>query len=208
MNVISVAIVDDHRVVSSSLKTYLESFPDIRVVGIATTGEELLEHAIAWQPDVVLQDLLLPGGMDGAETTRRLRELAPSVRVVALTASLDEARMIAALRAGAAGYVRKDADPETLLAAVRAVAKGKTYVDPSAPRQATVPADQLTAREAEVLRRVALGWSNRDIGDALCISEETVKSHVAKVLAKLQVENRTQSIVQALKRGLVSLDEL
>jgi DNA-binding NarL/FixJ family response regulator len=124
---------------------------------------------------------------------------------------MDEARMMGVLRAGAAGYVRKDADPETLLAAVRAVARGRTYIDPAISRQmlqAAGSAEVLTARETEVLRRVALGLSNKDIAAALAVGEETVKTHVTHVLAKLQVENRAQAIVQALKRGLVSLDEL
>lgn len=135
MDQVAIAIVDDHRVVSASLKAYLESFPDLRVVGAATTGEEMLRHLGDWQPAVVLQDLLLPGGMDGIETTRRILERKPSVRVIGLTASLDEARMMGVLRAGAVGYVRKDADPEVLLAAVRAVARGRTYIDPAVARQ-------------------------------------------------------------------------
>jgi len=211
MNVITVVLVDDHRVVTRSLKSYLESFPDFRVVGTAASGEELLEHLAAWQPHVVVQDLLLPGGIDGIETTRRVLERMPSARVVALTASMDEARMMAVLRAGAAGYIRKDAEPETLLAAIRAVAKGKTYIDPSLVRrvaEASLPHEDLTPREREVLRQLALGRSNKDIADALAISEETVKTHVGHVLAKLQVENRAQAIVQALKRSLVSLEEL
>jgi len=211
MNVITVVLVDDHRVVTRSLKSYLESFPDFRVVGTAASGEELLEHLAAWQPHVVVQDLLLPGGIDGIETTRRVLERMPSVRVVALTASMDEARMMAVLRAGAAGYIRKDAEPETLLAAIRAVAKGKTYIDPSLVRrvaEASLPHEDLTPREREVLRHLALGRSNKDIADALAISEETVKTHVGHVLAKLQVENRAQAIVQALKRSLVSLEDL
>ncbi len=211
MTRISIALVDDHRVVTASLKAYLESFPDVRVVGVAASGEELLAHLDEWKPQIVLQDLLLPGGMDGVEATRRIVERAPSVRVIALTASMDEARMMGVLRAGATGYVRKDAEPELLLAAVRAVAAGKTFIDPSVARQvldAARSGDDLTVRESEVLRRVVQGRSNKEIAEALCISEETVKSHVAKVLAKLQVENRAQAIVQALKRGLVSLDEL
>ena len=111
MSVIHIVLVDDHRVVTRSLKAYLESFPDICVTGIAASGEELLAHVDEWRPDVVLQDLLLPGGIDGVETTRRLLQQAPSVKVVALTASIDEARMMGVLRAGARGYVRKDADP-------------------------------------------------------------------------------------------------
>jgi len=209
MNPIAIALVDDHRVVSRSLQSYLESFPDMKVVGIASSGEELLEHLEAWQPQIVLQDLLLPGGLNGIETTRRTLARAPWVRVIALTASVDEARMMGALRAGASGYVRKDAEPEILLAAVRAVARGKTYIDPSAARQlvASSDSDDLTARETDVLRQLALGLSNRDIAAALDIGEETVKTHVAHLLSKLGVENRAQATVQAIKRGLVSIDE-
>ena len=206
---IAIAIVDDHRVVTRSLKSYLESFPDLIVVGIAVSGEELLEHLEAWQPQIVLQDLLLPGGIDGVETTRRIVERS-SARVIALTASTDEARMMGVLRVGAAGYVRKDAEPEVLLAAVRAVAAGRTYIDPSVARQlARVNgAGDLTSREVEVLRHVALGLSNKEIAAALGVSEETIKTHVTHLLAKLAVDNRAQATVQALKRGFVTLDEL
>jgi Response regulator containing a CheY-like receiver domain and an HTH DNA-binding domain len=207
---IQIALVDDHRVVTRSLKAYLESFPDFEVVGIAAGGEELLKHLSEWRPQIVLLDLLMPGGWDGIETTRRILERAPEVRVIALTASLEEPRMMGVLRAGAAGYIRKDAEPETLLAAVRAVARGKTYIDPSVARQAmgAAPREELTARETEVLRRLAQGLSNKEIAEALSISEETVKTHVSNVLAKLEAENRAQAIVQGLKRGLVSLEEL
>jgi DNA-binding NarL/FixJ family response regulator len=205
--------VDDHRVVTASLKAYLESFPDLRVVGIACSGEELLERIGEWQPRIVLQDLLMPGGMDGIETIRRLRERSPAVKVIALTASTDEARMMGALAAGAAGYVRKDAEPEVLLAAGRAVAAGRTYIDPSVGRWILQAAgqshgDNLTAREVEVLRRLALGLSNKEIASALSISEETVKSHVGHLFSKLQVENRAQAVVQALKRRVIALEEL
>jgi two-component system, NarL family, response regulator LiaR len=206
---ITVALVDDHRVVTCSLKAYLESFPEFVVVGTAASGEELLAKLDEWSPQVVLQDLLLPGGIDGIETTRRVLELRPSTKVIALTASMDEARMMAVLRTGAVGYVRKDAEPETLLAAVRAVANGRTYIDPSAAGQALRSSDpgpdDLTSRELEVLRQLALGRSNKEIGEALFISEETVKTHVGHVLAKLQVENRAQAIVQAIRRGLVTV---
>jgi two-component system, NarL family, response regulator LiaR len=211
MSTVSIVVVDDHRVVARSLKAWLESFPDLKVVGMAVSGEELFEHLDEWKPQIVLQDLLLPGGMDGVETTRRILERAPSVRVIALTASTDEARMMGVLRAGAVGYVRKDADPEILLAAVRAVARGKTYIDPHVARQVVrgaAPHDDLTPREVEILRQLALGLSNKEIANALSISDETVKTHVGNVLSKLQVENRAQAIVQALKRGLVSLEEL
>ena len=208
---VSIALVDDHRVVARSLKAYLESFPDLRVVGVAASGEELLHHLSVWNPDIVLVDLLMPGGLDGIRTTERIRARAPSVRVIALTASVDEARMVGVLRAGALGYVRKDAEPEILLAAVRAVARGKSYVDPHVAREtlhAADPADDLTPREADVLRHLALGRSNKEIADALGVSEETVKTHVGHVLAKLHVDNRAQAVVHALRGGLVSLDDL
>jgi DNA-binding NarL/FixJ family response regulator len=211
MNPISIVLVDDHRVVTRSLKAYLESFPDLRVVGMAASGEELLNHLHEWRPQVILQDLLLPGGIDGIETTRRALAQMPGVRVVALTASMDEPRMMGVLRAGAAGYIRKDAEPEILLAAVRAVARGKTYIDPSIASRllhATPSPDDLTPRETEVLRHLVLGESNKEIAAALSIGEETVKTHVANMLAKLGVENRGQATVQALRRGLVSLEEL
>jgi NarL family two-component system response regulator LiaR len=210
MAVTTIAIVDDHRVVATSLKMYLESFDDLRVVGLAASGEELLENLGAWGPHIVLQDLLLPGGIDGIETTRRVMQRAPDVRVIALTASFDEARMAGVLRAGARGYVRKDADPEVLLTAIRAVAKGRTYIDPSAAAQLATAgaADDLTARELEVLHELALGQSNKEIAATLGIGDETVKTHVGHLFAKLQVENRGQAIVQALKRGLVTLDDL
>ena len=207
----TIVLVDDHRVVTSSLKAYLESFPDLRVVGVAASGEELLEQVDRWKPDIVLQDLLLPGGIDGIETTRRLVARQPGLKVIALTASTDEARMMGVLRGGALGYVRKDAEPEVLLAAVRSVARGKPYIDPGVSRQivrAGTSTDDLTARELDVLRQLAFGRSNKEIAAALEISEETVKTHVGHLLGKLQVENRAQAIVQALKRGLVTLEEL
>ena len=211
MNAISIVLVDDHRVVTRSLKAYLESFSDLTVIGIAASGEQLLERVAEWNPQIVLMDLLMPGGLDGIQTTRRLLERMPSVRVIALTASTDEARMMGVLRAGAVGYVRKDAEPETLLAAVRAVARGKTYIDPylaGKVARAAAPSDALTPREAEVLRQLVQGRSNKEIAEALTIAEETVKTHVGRVLSKLQAENRAQAIVQGLKGGLVSLEDL
>ena len=138
------------------------------------------------------------------------KAIAGAIATVALTASVDEARMMGVLRAGATGYVRKDAEPETLVAAVRAVAAGGTFIDPAVSRVLSERAapDDLTARELDVLREVALGRSNPEIASVLGVSDETVKTHVAHLLAKLQVENRAQAIVQALKRGLVTLEEI
>ncbi len=212
MTPIRVVLVDDHRVVTESLKAWLESFADMVVVGIATNGEEAVAKIAEWRPDVVLQDLLMPGGIDGIETTARIRQLLPSARVIALTASIDEPRMMGVLRAGAAGYLRKNAEPETLLAAVRAVAQGHTFIDPALAQilrdAPDTPRETLTPREIDVLRLVALGHQNRDIASTLNISEETVKTHVSHLLAKLQVENRAQAIVEALRRRLVTVEEL
>lgn len=213
MDTIRVALVDDHRVVRQGLRSFLESFPDLSVVGEASSGEEALAYLEAWQPDVLVMDLLMPGGMDGIETTRRVRELRPHAHIVALTSYTDDARVVAALRAGAVGYVRKDARPEVLLASIRAAAHGQSLLDPAVAgavfHQLHHPTleEDLTEREREVLRQVALGRSNREIADALVVSQETVKTHVANILSKLELENRTQVIIYALKHGMVSLDE-
>src|SRR6185437_11488059 len=173
MNPISVVLVDDHRVVTRGLRVFLESFPDIRVIATAESGEQLLAELLEWNPQVVVVDLLMPGGIDGVETTRRVTERHPQVRVIVLTASTDTARMNAVLRAGASGYVRKDADPEMLLQAVRSVAKGRTFIDPSAAGEAlaeSTAGGSLSAREVEVVREAASGRSNREIAERLFIS--------------------------------------
>jgi NarL family two-component system response regulator LiaR len=204
MSPITIALADDHRVVTTSLTAYLQTFPDLRVVGVAPSGEALLKQINAWNPQVLLLDLLMPGGIDGVETAKRLQKAAPAVRVIALTASMDEARMMAVLRAGAVGYVRKDADPEVLIQAIRAVASGRTFIDPAvAARAPRMPPLELTSREHDVLRELATGLSNKEIGSALGVSEETVKSHVANLLGKLGVDNRAQAIAQALRSGLI-----
>ena len=210
MTEISIALVDDHRVVTAGLRRFLESFPGVRVVGVADNGEQLLEMLPAWTPDIVVVDLLMPGGIDGVETTRRALEICPTTRIIALTASVDEARMEAVLRAGARGYVRKDADPELLLKGIRAVARGGTFVDAGAarPRASAGLVGDLSPREIDVLRQVAFGRTNRDAAAALFIAEETVKTHVARILDKLSLENRAQLVAYAVKHGLVGMDEL
>jgi NarL family two-component system response regulator LiaR len=212
---IRVVLIDDHRVVTRGLRAYLESFPDICVVGAAASGEEALTKLEEWSPDVVVMDLLLPGGMDGMEATRLVRSRSPQARVVVLTASTDEARLIAALRAGATGYVRKDSEPEVLLSAVRAAARRQPMIDPSVAGtalrdlvQGGPPQDQLTEREIAVLRQLAHGRANREIAEALFISEETVKTHIGNILSKLHLSRRMQALIYALKHNLVSLDDL
>lgn len=194
------------------LRTYLESFPDLQVVGEASNGEEVLEQLGHWRPDVVVMDLLMPGGIDGIETTRRLRLALPETQVVALTSYTEDARVVTALRAGAIGYVRKDARPDLLLASIRAAARGQSLLDPSVAgavfhRLGGGGEAELTDREREVLRQVALGLSNREIASTLVVTPETVKSHVASILSKLGLESRTQVIIYALKHGLVTLEE-
>lgn len=215
MDPIRVVLVDDHRIVRRGLRSFLEAFPDIVVVGESSSGEEVLEQVEGWLPDVVIMDLLMPGGMDGIETTRRVRSITPHTQIVVLTAHTDDARVVAALRAGAIGYLRKDAEPEILLAAVRAAAHGQSMLDPAVA--GTVLQDlignteirrDLTERELEVLRLLAHGRTNREIAEELVLGEETVKTHVGNILAKLHLAHRTQAVVHALKQGLISLDEI
>lgn len=216
---IRVVLVDDHRVVSRGVHSYLESFNDLKVVGVAANAEELLAKLDEWSPEVVVMDLLMPGGMDGVEATRQVRRRWPRVQVVALTASTDDARLVGSLRAGAIGYVRKDAEPEILLAAVRAAAKNQSMIDPAVA--ATVlqemarggeaqfgQGEQLTERETEVLKQLAGGKTNREIAEALFISEETAKSHIGNILSKFHLAHRTQAVIYALKQGLISMDDL
>lgn len=215
MNKIRIVLVDDHHIVRRGLRSFLESFADITVIGEAANGEEALSRLEGWLPDVVVMDLLMPGGIDGIETTRHIRILSPHTQVVVLTAHTDDARVVAALREGAIGYVRKDAAPELLLAAVRGAARGQSVLDPAVAGtvlQELVRVNQLghalTEREIAVLRQLALGRTNREIASALTISEETVKTHVGNILSKLHLAHRTQAALYAIKQGVITLDEL
>ncbi|MDQ2902265.1 MAG: response regulator transcription factor [Ktedonobacteraceae bacterium] len=212
---ITVVLVDDHRIVRKGLQRVLEMYEDMRVVGEAASGEELLQHIEEWLPDVVVLDMLMPGGIDGVETMRRLHELAPGISVVVLTSSADDTRVVAALRVGAAGYVRKEADPELLISSIRAAAHGQSLLDPSVANVLMYelmnngerpPA--LTGRERAVLCQLALGQTNREIAEALVITEQTVKTHVGNILTKLQLTHRTQAAIYALKKGFITLDEI
>lgn len=209
---IRIILVDDHTVVRRGLRSYLDAFADIEVVGEAASGEACLDSLETWLPDVAVMDLLMPGGIDGIETTRRARALSPHTQIVVLTAHVDEARVIAALRAGAIGYVRKDAEPELLLTAVRAAARGQSMLDPSIAgsvlQEVMGETEGLTERELMVLRGLAHGRSNKQIAAELIIGEETVKTHVGNILSKLHMAQRTQAVVAALKQGLISLDEI
>jgi len=212
---IRVVLVDDHHVVRRGLQSYLEAQPGIVVVGGAANGEEALSSIESWLPDVVVMDMLMPGGIDGIETTRRLREITPHTQVVVLTAFTDDARVIGALRAGAIGYIRKESDPDVLLKAIRAAAAGQSTIDPGIAEsvlaemsRAPLPGMALTERELDVLRQLANGLTNKQIAEVLVVSEETIKTHVGNILSKLHLSHRSQAIIYALKKGLVSLDEL
>ena len=212
---IRVALIDDHHVVRQGLHTYLESFPDLEVVGEAASGEEALRHIELWLPDVIVMDLLLPGGMDGIEAIQRVRQLTPHTQVIALTSYTDDARVIAVLRAGAIGYVRKDAAPDTLLAAIRAAAHGQSLIDPAVAGVVLQELSRvkksdaaLSEREQDVLRQLALGRTNREIAETMMVSPETIKAHVGNILAKLHLAHRTQAVIYALKHGLISLDDV
>ncbi|MEZ4870492.1 MAG: response regulator transcription factor [Caldilineaceae bacterium] len=215
IDAIRTVLVDDHHVVRRALLSFLQGFPAIEIIGEAANGEEALARVEAWLPDVVVMDLHMPGGIDGIETTKHLRILSPHTQVVVLTAHSDEARVLGALREGAIGYVRKDAEPELLLAAIQGAARGQSVLDPNiagAVLSELVRGNdlyhQLTPREHEVLRQLAHGKTNRQIGAALTVSEETVKTHIGNILTKLHLAHRTQAALYALKHGLVTLDEL
>lgn len=212
---IKVALVDDHHVVRRGIQSFLSAMPDVEIVGNASSGEAFLEAVDGWLPDVVVMDLYMPGGIDGIETTQQLRQRSPHTQVVVLTAHTDDERVIAALRAGAIGYVRKESDPQLLLDAIRAANNGQSIVDPAVAgavlrdmTQQNFPGNDLTPREQDILLELAQGLSNQEIADKLVIGTETVKTHVGNVISKLHLKHRHQAVVYALKKGLISLDDL
>jgi DNA-binding NarL/FixJ family response regulator len=210
---IRVLLVDDHAVVREGLRTFLELQEGIEVVGEAGDGVDALTAVQDLHPDVVLMDLVMPR-LDGVGAMRRLRVLHPEARVVVLTSFLEDEHLLPALRAGAAGYLLKNAEPAELARAIRAAYAGKAIIDPTvAARLVAALADghspppaqeqRLTRREREVLALIAGGRSNKRIALELGISEKTVKTHVGHVLAKLDVADRTQAALLAVRDGLV-----
>jgi DNA-binding NarL/FixJ family response regulator len=205
---IRVLVVDDHQVVRHGLRTFLDVLDDIEVVGEAADGREAVERAEALAPDVMLLDLQLPS-VDGVEALRMLRDRENPTRVLVLTSFTDPAKVVPALRAGAAGYLFKDVDPEALAQAIRAVHAGQVLLEPEVAAAllkgdaADERAGALTDREREVLAEIARGRSNREIARALVLSEKTVKTHVSSILAKLGLSDRTQAALYAVRSGLV-----
>ena len=208
---IGVLIVDDHAVVREGLRTFLELQDGIAVVGEARDGSEAIEEAARLRPDVILMDLVMPE-LDGLAAMRTIRADAPEVRVIVLTSYLDDATLLPALRAGAAGYLLKNAQPQEIARAVRAAHAGEALIDPVvaarmvetlAGESREEPLDRLTPREREVLILIGRGFPNKLIARELGLSEKTVKAHVGRVLAKLEVTDRTQAAVIAVRAGLV-----
>lgn len=200
---IRVVIVDDHAMVRSGLVQLLTGAGDIEVVGAAGNGEEALPIVEETQPDVVLMDLQMPV-VDGVQATRDIVAVAGHAQVVVLTSFSDAERIVAALDAGAVGYLLKDAEPHELIEGIRAVGRGESPIHPRAARQlltarATRPATrpQLTSREVEVLQLVRRGLSNREVARRLGISERTVKTHLTSVYQRIGVQDRTQAALWA-----------
>ena len=208
---IRILIVDDHAVVREGLRAFLDLQDGFDVVGEAADGDEAIVTAERLRPDVVLMDLVMPR-RDGIAAMRVLRDRVPGARVIVLTSFLDEDKLLPALRAGAAGYLLKNAQPHELERAVRAAHAGEAVLDPVVGARLVAalasgrddePIDRLTPREREVLELIGRGYPNKRIARELELAEKTVKTHVGHVLAKLGVADRTQAAVIAVRAGLV-----
>ena len=212
---IRVLIADDHGVVREGLRGFLALQDDVEVVGEAADGEEAVAAAERLAPDVALVDLVMPR-VDGIEAIKRIRAAAPATRIIVLTSFTDEDKMLPAVRAGAVGYLLKDVEPQELVAAIRTVNDGETLLHPAVVRELVrevagarrPPAadNPLTSREREVLGLIARGRANKAIAFELGVAEKTVKTHVSNILAKLNVTDRTQAALYAVREGLVDAD--
>jgi len=208
---IRVLVADDHPIVRSGIVALLEDADDLDVIGQAATGAEAIELALSLQPDLVLMDLRMPvpsgPQLDGAEATARILAAAPSIRVVVLTTYESDESILAAIEAGASGYLLKAAPPEEILAGIRSVARGEVALAPSIAallvRRVQKPAVSLSAREIEVLAQVAQGHSNAAIAQTLFLSEATVKTHLVHAFEKLGVKDRTRAVTLAMELGLL-----
>ncbi|MQY16439.1 Transcriptional regulatory protein LiaR [Streptomyces sp. RB5] len=209
---IRVLLVDDHQVVRRGLRTFLEVQDDIEVVGEAADGDEGVTRTEELRPDVVLMDIKMPG-TDGIEALRRLGAAGNPARVLIVTSFTEQRTVVPALRAGAAGYVYKDVDPEALARAIRSVHAGHVLLQPEVacallsqeePAPGHGRGGSLTDREREVLGLIADGRSNREIARALVLSEKTVKTHVSNILMKLDLADRTQAALWAVRHGMTT----
>ena len=213
---IRVLLVDDHAMVRRGMRDFLSLHDDIEVVGEAADGAAGVEQAKALQPDIVVMDLMMPN-LDGIEATGRIKAALPDVEVIALTSFIEESRVVAAIEAGASGFLLKDAEADELAGAIRSAAAGEVHLDPAVASIVArrmreggrgSAADQedgigtLTARERDVLARVARGYPNRQIASDLGITERTARTHVSNILAKLGLTSRTQAALLAAQHGL------
>ena len=213
---IRLILVDDHKLFREGLRRILELQEGLQVVGEAGNGEEALRLADLCPCDVILMDINMPG-LNGVEATRQVKERHPRTAVLVLSIHDDREYLLEVLNAGAAGYVLKDIEPVKLVEAIRLVAAGESVVDPSltskliseltrlSVRGEEVVANPLTEREREVLALMAEGLNNRDIAAKIFVSEKTVKNHVTNIFRKLDVSDRTQAVVQGVKRKLVDI---
>jgi two-component system, NarL family, response regulator LiaR len=210
---ISVMIVDDHTIVRQGLRTLLELMEDIEVLGEASNGKQAIDLVSRFHPDVILMDLMMPE-MDGITATRKICELNPEMKIIALTSFLEDDNIIPAIQAGATSYLLKDVSPAELVDAIRAAYRGEARLHPNVARKlmdqvAVQPSNpvkssnDISEREMDVIRLVAQGMSNREIANTLVISEKTVKTHIGSLLSKLNLNDRTQLAIYALKNGLV-----
>jgi NarL family two-component system response regulator LiaR len=214
---IRVLVTEDHDIVRKGICALLVTESQIEVVGEARDGGEAIRAAQRLHPDVILMDLVMPG-IDGLEATRRIIAEQPDARVLVLTSFAGDDKLFPAIEAGALGYLLKDSTPEDLVEAIQQVYRGESSLDPAIARKVLLefarPSRQATAlntlssREEQVLRLVSQGYTNREIAQQLDIAEATVRTHVSGVLAKLQVSNRTQAALYALREGLTSLTDL
>jgi len=209
---IRVLIVDDHHVVRRGLAFFLNTQPDIEIVGEAANGAEAIELAKKLNPDIVLMDLIMPE-MNGIEATRAIKNFSSNIKILMLTSFSEQDHVIPALEAGASGYQLKDIEPDQLLKSIRNMMSGENELHPkvtshllaqlSKKNQATQPLDLLTNRELDVLKEIAKGKSNKEIASSLYITEKTVKTHVSNILSKLELQDRTQAALFAVKHHLV-----
>jgi NarL family two-component system response regulator LiaR len=213
---IRILIADDHAVVREGLKALIDTEPGLEVVGEAADGDEAALKARLLKPDVILMDLVMPR-KDGIEAIGEIKQDNPEARILVLTSFAEDQRIMSAIKAGALGYLLKDASPQELLRAIRDVYRGESSVHPTVARKLihrirdpadTSAAESLTEREVEVLRLIAQGLPNQGIAKKLFISERTVRTHVSNILRKLHLPNRTQAALFALREGLASAEEI
>ena len=205
--IIRILCVDDHQLLREGIAAVVEGQPDMRLVGEATNGREAVESFRRQRPDVTLMDLRMPD-MNGIEAITAIRAEFPTARIIVLTTYAGDALAVEALRAGASGYLLKNLLRKELVETIRAVHAGKRRIPPEVAAEIAEHAadDALTAREIEVLRRVAAGKSNKVIAAELGISENTVKAHMQSILPKLDASDRTHAVIIALKRGILHVE--